>query len=418
MCVLPFPPVTARARPTNPDSLQSATFTSLLFLPITYLTLPSAHAPTIGASGYVSFSATLVLTVLASVALLFHLTTTTSSLPAAVAVFPRNFVLLVWSAFGREGVALRENWIQLVLVYVCGSVALTWTEAELYEALIKARKPAPPFAPVGSHADTVPPSPASSVTFASPPAHSYKVPSSASTSSADRGSLPSILSFVPFIPLLAYLITTPATTSSLSSACAYLPPYLRTTVCPVSASAPVSRSVDLVIAYYDEDLARSEAHISFIRESDFVRKRTNRVVVYNKGMRSEEEIRKGLKLKWADEVVPLPNLGREGATYLTVRSSSPSRPPPLPLDLALTHLFLARSTSSYTTTRPCRPSRPTGSRPRPHLLTSPRRSPTCARRRSPTRPTSSSRTSHGTLSPSRASPRSPTRRALRTLARS
>ncbi|GAA5930894.1 hypothetical protein JCM3775_000745 [Rhodotorula graminis] len=295
----------------------SATFTSLVFLPVTYLTLPSAHAPTLGASGYVSFSATLVLTTLASVALLFHLTTTTSALPAAVSIFPRNLILLVWSAFGREGVALRENWIQIVLVYVCGSVALSWTETELYEAFIKSRKPAPPFAPAGSHADTVPPSPASSVTFSSPPAHSYKIPSSASASSSDRGSLSSILSFVPFIPLLAYLITTPATTSSLSSACAYLPPYLRTTVCPVSASAPISRSVDLVIAYYNEDLARAEAHISFIRESNFVRKRSNRVVVYNKGMRTEQEIRKGLKLKWGDEVVPLPNLGREGATYLT-----------------------------------------------------------------------------------------------------
>lgn len=192
--------------------------------------------------------------------------------------------------------------------------ALTWTETELSDALVKARKPASPYVPLGSHAHTEPPSPSSSVTLASPPTHKH----SGTSSSSDHGSLPSILSLVPFVPLLAYLITTPATTSSLSSACTYLPPYLRSTVCPVSTSAPVSRSVDLVVSYYDEDLARAETHISFIRGTDFVRRRNNRVVVYNKGMRSEQEIRKGLKLKWADEVVPLPNLGREGATYLTV----------------------------------------------------------------------------------------------------
>lgn len=304
----PLPPAHAHIDP------QSGTFTSLLFLPVAYLTLPAAPAPSFGPSGYVSFSATLVLTLLAQIALLFHLSTTTSPLAAAVSVFPRNLVLLVWSAFGREGIALRENWIQVVLVYACGSAALTWTETELSNALVKARKPASPYVPLGSHAHTEPPSPSSSVTLASPPTHKH----SGTSSSSDHGSLPSILSLVPFVPLLAYLITTPATTSSLSSACTYLPPYLRSTVCPVSTSAPVSRSVDLVVSYYDEDLARAETHISFIRGTDFVRRRNNRVVVYNKGMRSEQEIRKGLKLKWADEVVPLPNLGREGATYLTV----------------------------------------------------------------------------------------------------
>lgn len=55
-----------------------------------------------------------------------------------------------------------------------------------------------------------------------------------------------------------------------------------------------------------------------MRNLQFVKDRDERVIVYNKGPRSEEEIRKEIGLKTSDEVVPLENVGREGETYLKV----------------------------------------------------------------------------------------------------
>ncbi|GAA5827774.1 hypothetical protein JCM3770_005417 [Rhodotorula araucariae] len=330
----------------------SASIISIVLLPVAYLfssfDSASSHAP----SAYVSFSATLLLSVSAQVALLYTLRISTSYLPAVTSLLPRNFVLLVWSTFGREGVPLRENWMQEVLVYACGTAALTWTDSELCDALGSIRNGRGALEHAGSHVATDPPSPSSSPAPASTSPNLRKL--SSDRTYPPSQSTPSILSLVPFIPLLAFLITTPATTSSLSSlssACAYLPPSFRSTVCPASASAPVSRSVDLVVAYYNEDLSNTGDHISHIRETEFVRRRNNRVVVYNKGSKSEQELRKGLKLKWLDEVVPLPNLGREGATYLThillhynstLSSISPSwpssSPPPPSLATPLAHL--------------------------------------------------------------------------------
>jgi hypothetical protein len=81
-------------------------------------------------------------------------------------------------------------------------------------------------------------------------------------------------------------------------------------------TAPASRTVDIVIAYYNEDLANTQAHMQNVRSRRFIQARQNRVLIYNKGSRTEHEIRRGLKLKRSDEVIPLPNVGREGQTYL------------------------------------------------------------------------------------------------------
>lgn len=145
----------------------------------------------------------------------------------------------------------------------------------------------------------------------SPPTSPTSSPSSTTTRQ-----LPSRrLALLSLLPLLIYLLQSPSTITSLSTACSYLPPNVRSTLCHTFTS-PTSRTVDLVIAYYDEDLSHSRNHIEEMRNVPFVRERSNRVVLYNKGPKGEEELRKELKLRRDDEVVGLPNYGREGATYL------------------------------------------------------------------------------------------------------
>lgn len=244
--------------------------------------------------------------------------------------------------------------------------------------------------------------------LATPPPNFRKQSSDRASPRSSRA--PSLLSLVPFFPLLIHLLTLPVSYTSVSLACSYLPPSLRSTICPTSASAPVSRSVDLVIAYYDEALERTKEHIDDVRKTPFVRARSNRVVLYNKGPKGEEEIRKGLGLRWTDEVVPLPNLGREGATYLTVGTIVSS------LWVVRALKPRSNSTSSCTTTRRS----PRLSRLSTHLCprqTSSRRSVTSARLTSPTTPTSSSLISRGATSPRRGCGSSKTTAALRTLGR-
>lgn len=77
-------------------------------------------------------------------------------------------------------------------------------------------------------------------------------------------------------------------------------------------------TVDTVISYYNEPLPEVKKHLKVFRDLEFVRKRSERVVIYNKGLFSSKEIREALSLKEYDEIVPLENVGREGETYLKV----------------------------------------------------------------------------------------------------
>lgn len=148
-----------------------------------------------------------------------------------------------------------------------------------------------------------------------------------SGSSVAYTSSPSLtLAFLPFLPLLVYLLQAaaiPTSSQSLVAACEYLPLAVRTTVCPLPSSA---RSVDLVFAYYDEPLEQFAAHHADIKSRQFLKARDARTLVYNKGAKSEEALRTALNLGGSDEVIPLENLGREGATYLQVSSSDPVSP--------------------------------------------------------------------------------------------
>ncbi|GAA5935868.1 hypothetical protein JCM10213_002143 [Rhodosporidiobolus nylandii] len=338
----------------DPVTVQAATLASVLALPFSLLASPEEAARTLDSAAYVSLSATLLLSLLAQITILFSLHLFSSTSTTAASVFPRNLALLIASTFGREGVALRENWMQVVLVYAVGALAVMWTDSEVVGAAKEIRSGGEgsnylPLNGNGQEPPGAPTSPSLGLTYQA--AHPRK--SSGPNLHGHASARPSVLALVPFLPLLVYLITTPATTSSISSACSYLPPSLRTSVCPASASVPTSRTIDLVVSYYDEDLERTKKHIEDIRATDFVSKRSSRVIIYNKGARGDMEIREAMQLQRADEVVPLPNLGREGATYLkhillhynaTVAALSPSFRPSSSPSLAATVARLRTTT--------------------------------------------------------------------------
>lgn len=298
--------------------MQSASVASVVLLPLSQFSSTSETAQALDSTAYVSLSVALLTSLAAQIALVSTLYLSESSSTTASALFPRNLLLLLWSTFGREGIPLRENWMQVGLVYGIGSAALLCTDSDVSTAVRELRNggEGSNFLPLNGHA-LGSPTTSTSLRPASPPPNFRKSSDHHLPQAASR--LPSVLTLVPFLPLLVFLIASPASTSSLSSACAYLPPSLRANVCPSSTlSSPISRTVDVVMSYYDEDLSHAQEHLHGILETEFVRRKSSRVVVYNKGEKSAKTLREGLKLRREDEVVALPNLGREGATYLKV----------------------------------------------------------------------------------------------------
>ncbi|GAA5987139.1 hypothetical protein JCM5350_003858 [Sporobolomyces pararoseus] len=124
--------------------------------------------------------------------------------------------------------------------------------------------------------------------------------------------------YLSLIPLLAFafysFIFEPAL--PLSTACSHLPPSLRPRFCPSRIEALPSETLDLVISYYNEDVANTRQNLDYMRHIPFVVERQSRVILYNKGEADEETLREGLGLASWDKVIKLPNIGREGATYL------------------------------------------------------------------------------------------------------
>jgi hypothetical protein len=302
----------------------------------------------------------------AQISLLIALYHLTSPLQAAITLLPRNLILLLWTTFGRGGLVLRSNWLQMAVILAGGTIATVATDDELSQTIERAS------GRLGaSRGETW---------------NKEHLPSAHDPSSAPRKHPSRKLVGLAFLPLLLYFVQSPSTTTSLAAACSYLPTNVRSTLCH-TFTAPTSRSVDLVIAYYDEDLAAARHHIQAMRERPFVRERESRVLIYNKGPRSEEELREKMELKSSDEVIPLPNYGREGATYLKVgssfvrflgalvlmRSNPTAHPPPLQL-FHRRPRFCSRPLVLHPSQRPRRPlARRTASlsRPRrPHLLPS------------------------------------------------
>ncbi|GAA5907430.1 hypothetical protein JCM6882_003859 [Rhodosporidiobolus microsporus] len=304
----------------------SGLLVALFALPPALLNPSTTPEPSTKSAKAISFSSGLLLSVSAQITSLVTLSTFSNPVTTIASLFPRNFLLLVGSTIGAaRGLPLRDNWVQIAAVYASGSLATVWTDLEVLDALrcaVNGGESGDTLRLEEDDASSSPPTP-SSLFHSSP-----------------------LLVLLPFLPFSIFLLTAPTTPSSLSFAYSYLPPSLQSsTVCstlptgltsrlidtslstshPQSSLAaelladhlaPTAHTVDLVVSYYDELLARTKAHVDHIRGTEFVRRRSSRVVVYNKGPRGEEEIRAGLGLEETDEVVPLPNLGREGATYL------------------------------------------------------------------------------------------------------
>ncbi|ORY76583.1 hypothetical protein BCR35DRAFT_353373 [Leucosporidium creatinivorum] len=242
-----------------------------------------------------------------------------------------------------ERVALVGKWQEMVLVLLGGSFAVLFCDPELSTAmrdrsrwirrrlgLAHAGGGEPSSYDLETELESRTPSPATSPTFVGARRISNGSGRNTTSPSPSR-----TLLFVPFLPLLILLLrSSTSTTPSLSYACDYLSPSLRLSLCPASSH---SLTVDLVFAYYEEPLDAFAEHLKGIKDLKFVKRRDSRVLVYNKGPKSEEELRSALKLGGRDEVIPLPNLGREGATYLqhillhynsTLLASSGLFPPP------------------------------------------------------------------------------------------
>ncbi|GAA5861195.1 hypothetical protein JCM8547_008515 [Rhodosporidiobolus lusitaniae] len=134
-------------------------------------------------------------------------------------------------------------------------------------------------------------------------------------------SFPSLrnLSFLTLLPILAFL---PVLLQSFHPFPA--PPTLPTHLLPQwfsnriglhlkSRPAFTPPTLDIVFAFFEADVKEFEEHVKHVRERGSVRRYRTRVAVYNKGGAESEELR---RIEGVDEVVELPNLGREGGTYL------------------------------------------------------------------------------------------------------
>lgn len=245
----------------------------------------------------------------------------TSPLTAAFTLLPRNLLLLIIeSKVGRNKLGLEGNWWQIVCVLGGGIVLGMLVDEELRELVWVPQRWRGMIAN-GRNYEALPTSAANG-----PPAANDSPPPPTFSSSSTAGGkvrFSPYLALIPFLPLLVHSLHSP---SSLSSACSstYLPSTLHSRLCTSSGPPPVSTSVDLVFAYFDEPLNKFREHLDKIREGEFVKKRSTRVIVYNKGFKTERELRGRIGLKKWDEVIPLGNVGREGATYLQVSRFSTS----------------------------------------------------------------------------------------------
>ena len=238
-----------------------------------------------------------------------------SPISIASHLFPRNILLLGASTLGRDGIAFVAEWQKMALVLAGGTLATLWNDEELSSAVKeRTRRTRRRLGLAGTTTNQN--SDAEEEDEVRSPVSSPMIPparrrSSQGSAKSDPSLSLSLLAFLPLALLLAQ--SAPSSSRSLSTACAYLP----SAMCGDRPSR--AKTVDLVFAYYDEALEGEggfRAHLDSIRARQFVKERDSRVMVYNKGDRAEKELREALALSGRDEVIALPNLGREGATYL------------------------------------------------------------------------------------------------------
>ena len=239
-------------------------------------------------------------------------------------VLPRNMFLLWTSTLGRHGLPLRNNWAQMIFVLPLATIGWFVTDTEFAGAwrMLTAttnwgHQRLRPYNSLPL-SESAPSSPSAAIT-----PKEYTV---------TRAVMSPFLALLPLLPLAVYLLQFSAGASSLSTACALLPAGVRSSLCaPKSwgstmyaspaelvdlASTLDRNTVDLVFSYYNEDMDDFKNHVDNIRKVTLVAESETRVFVYNKGSTAADKLRTKLRLTDADAVVDLPNLGREGATYL------------------------------------------------------------------------------------------------------
>ncbi|GAA5998970.1 uncharacterized protein JCM10292_005833 [Rhodotorula paludigena] len=107
----------------------------------------------------------------------------------------------------------------------------------------------------------------------------------------------------------------------------------------IAALAARTGTVDIVVAHFNKPLDGLAESILHAIDSGFVRSSRSRIIIYEKGEYTDEQLwgaLRGIARKGHDEIIHLPNWGREGGTYLehivahynaSLPSSSPSHSP-------------------------------------------------------------------------------------------
>jgi hypothetical protein len=230
-------------------------------------------------------------------------------------VVPRNLLVLVIAQLvGDEGVDRRGMRTAFgigtaLLVWANGSISDDDESEETNDDSIWTRRArsssnssslySPPFS------RTLPP-PCTTASAASPPLPTIKTTSR----------LPPLLNLLPFLPFLLLLFQNTFPSISI--------PVLPSDTIPTyyanriglhnRVSQPyVVPTLDIVFSHFDEDLVAFDAHVTAIRKLGLAKRHRTRVIVYTKDIKEEYVTHEGLEsILGVDEVVLLPNVGREG----------------------------------------------------------------------------------------------------------
>mgnify|MGYP001581197305 FL=1 len=212
-------------------------------------------------------------------------------------ILSRNLAfLLLWTIIGSRSYELAGAWLPFLLIYGFGSLFAFDIDRSLTNF-------AEPLLGVISRLHH------RNLALPSSPTLSRSHPSSCSDS-ASSSSLPStlptrfvLLSLTPFLLWILLLPFSPA--RSPSPLCTYFPASLSPIHCSLLGT------VDVVISYYDEPPSKVRDMIAHLRMIDFISVRKSRFLVYTKGGQDPGTLKAQLGV---DEVIPLENVGREGAT--------------------------------------------------------------------------------------------------------
>ncbi|GAA5859722.1 hypothetical protein JCM1840_006425 [Sporobolomyces johnsonii] len=164
-------------------------------------------------------------------------------------------------------------------------------------------------------------SPASSSTSLPNPSQS----SSKSTFALPRLPFPVLLPFLPFLPILLQALHPFSALPALPLD--RLPDYYKNRIgLHHRASHPfVPPTLDIVFSYFNESPLEFEEHVKHVLNLGMTQRYRTRVSVYSKGGGDVAALE---RIEGVDEVLQLPNKGREGGTYLThiLRRFAPPAP--------------------------------------------------------------------------------------------